>query len=272
MESSLSLLKGPRLQRLRDTNCLYVAPAVESWSSYSNKAGVGTITGMEKVDRIAEHLKLLNSYVGGIQGNFIFGLDCDEGDEPIELTKEFMSRTPFAWPAMNIPVPFGGTPLYDKLLREGRILRQLPFAFYYLPYLTFLLKNYDPVTYYKHLIDMLTHYTTWGAVRERIAATPGWSLRVFLLLRVLRAREAVSNFRRIHGMLKEDRQFRAFHEGASDTLPEFYHQEYEALLGPYASLMSREERTPYLTDTSDQKAGTEADPSHQASPRVSLAQ
>ena len=71
---------------------------------------------------------------------------------------------------------------------------------------------------------------------------------------------------------KNDQQFRAFHEGASDTLPEFYHQEYEALLGPYASLMSREERTPYLTDTSDQKAGTEADPSHQASPRVSLAQ
>ena len=121
MESSLSLLKGPRLQRLRDTNCLYVAPAVESWSSYSNKAGVGTITGMEKVDRIAEHLKLLNSYVGGIQVNFIFGLDCDEGDEPIELTKEFMSRTPFAWPAMNIPVPFGGTPLYDKLRATLRI-------------------------------------------------------------------------------------------------------------------------------------------------------
>jgi radical SAM superfamily enzyme YgiQ (UPF0313 family) len=31
MESSLSLLKGPRLQRLEETGCVYVAPGVESW-------------------------------------------------------------------------------------------------------------------------------------------------------------------------------------------------------------------------------------------------
>ena len=29
----------------------------------------------------------------------------DEGNEPIELTKEFMTRAPFVWPALNIPVP-----------------------------------------------------------------------------------------------------------------------------------------------------------------------
>jgi len=41
MESSLTNLRGPRLQRLRDTNCFYVAPGVESWTAYSNKSGLG---------------------------------------------------------------------------------------------------------------------------------------------------------------------------------------------------------------------------------------
>ena len=87
VESSLSLLRGPRLQRLRDTNCFYIAPGIESWSDdYSNKAGVGRKTGLEKVRLVAEHLELLHSYVSGIQVNFIFGLDTDEGDEPVELT------------------------------------------------------------------------------------------------------------------------------------------------------------------------------------------
>ena len=41
---------------------------------------------------MAEHLELLASYVPAIQVNFMFGLDTDVGNEPVELTKEFMSN------------------------------------------------------------------------------------------------------------------------------------------------------------------------------------
>ena len=44
--------------------------------------------------------------------------------------------------------------------------------------------------------------------------------------------------------LKKDPQFRAFHEGESQVLPEFYHRLYENLLGPYATLLSDEDRQP----------------------------
>jgi hypothetical protein len=47
-------------------------------------------------------------------------------------------------------------------------------------------------------------------------------------------------------MLERDRAFRAFHEGDSGELPEYYHREYESKLGPYAPLMSREDRFPVL--------------------------
>ena len=65
-------------------------------------------------------------------------------------------------------------------------------------------------------------------------------------MRNLRVREAIGRFRRILDMLTTDKKFLEFHEGRSQALPEFYHREYERLLGSYASLMPREERTPLL--------------------------
>ncbi|MGH9362904.1 MAG: B12-binding domain-containing radical SAM protein, partial [Thermoanaerobaculia bacterium] len=135
MESSLSVLRGSRLARLRDTNCVYVAPGVESWSDYSNKAGVGRSTGREKLESVVAHFAEMHDYVPGLQANFIFGTDGDQGEEPAALTREFIRRLPFVWPTVNIPVPFGGTPMYDRDLAEGRVLREMPFAFYYMPYM-----------------------------------------------------------------------------------------------------------------------------------------
>ncbi len=246
MESSLSVLKESRLERLRDTSCFFVAPGVESWTDYSNKAGVGSHTGVAKVRLVAEHLELLHSYVPGLQVNFLFGLDTDAGNDPVELTKEFISLTPFAWPVLNIPVPFGGTPLHDDYLAEDRVLEAMPFSFYYFPYLVTTLKNYDPVTYYQGLLDMLLHYANLRFLRRRIGTTSSQSLRLLYTVRTLRAKEGIGQFRRILQMLTTDKQFRDFHNGGSTRLPEFYHHEFERLLGPYASLISREERIPRL--------------------------
>jgi hypothetical protein len=100
------------------------------WLAYSNKVGAGSVTtSQEKLERVIEQFNNLRPNVTGIQANFIFGLDADMGDEPIELTKEFASRIPFVMPNFNIPVPFGSTPLYEKYLREDRLLATLPFTF-----------------------------------------------------------------------------------------------------------------------------------------------
>ena len=246
MESSLSVLRGSRLQRLRDTQCMFVAPGIESWSSYSNKAGVGRKTGSDKVQLLAEHLNLVHKYVPGIQVNFIFGLDADEGNEPVELTKEFISRTPFAWSVVNIPTPFGGTPLYEEHLKEGRILTPMPFAFYYAPYLVTTLKHYDPITYYRKLIELLVYSSSREMLWQRLRTTPSYRLRLLHVVRAMGMGERIRKLQQILNMMLTDSQFRAFHEGKSPVLPEFYHQEYERFLGPYAPLISRAERTPEL--------------------------
>ena len=251
MESSLSVLRGSRLQRLRDTKCIYAAPGIESWASYSNKAGVARKTGAEKVRLVADHLQELHTYVPGIQANFIFGVDTDEGDEPVELTKEFMRLTPFAWPVINIPVPFGGTPLYDEHIEAGRVLTAMPFTFYYFPYLVTTLSHYDPVTYYRKLTELTTYASTRKMLWQRLRTTPNWSLRLLHTVRTFHAWDGIRKCQQILEMLSTDAEFRAFHEGRSAVLPDFYHQEYERLLGPYATLLSRADRTPELAPASE---------------------
>jgi radical SAM superfamily enzyme YgiQ (UPF0313 family) len=254
-ESSLTVLRGERIGRLKETNCAMVAPGVESWTDYSNKAGVGRTGGMDKVNRVVEHFQRLGENVPYLQANFMFGLDTDQGDEPVELTKTFMDETPFVWPAINIPVPFGGTPLHDRLLAGGRILETMPFAFYYAPYLVTSLSNYDPVTYYEKLLELFGHLASPAMLKRRIRGTSNRTVKLVHWTRTAGTRARMRSYQQILLMLRSNSQFRAFHEARSTVLPEFYHQQYERLLGRYAGLLSRADRIPDLTGWTTPRAG-----------------
>jgi len=246
MESSLTVLRGERLKRLKETRCMFVAPGVESWTDYSNKAGLGQKSGIEKVNRVVEHFRLLAENVPYLQANFMFGLDTDLGDTPTELTKLFMDQTPFAWPAINIPVPFGGTPLHEELLGNGRILKAMPFGFYYAPYLVTTLKHYDPVSYYEKLIELFSHAASPSMLKRRLQSTSYRLVKLVHWARTASTRASLKSYRHILQQLRSDAQFRAFHEGRTPVLPEFYHQMYERMLRQYAGLLSRADRAPNL--------------------------
>jgi hypothetical protein len=246
MESSLSILREERLHRLSRTNCVYVAPGIESWVDYSNKSGANGKSGRIKLEQVIAHLKTLSSYVPGIQANFLFGSDVDQGAEPAALTCEFIERTPEVWPTINIPSPFGGTPLYDQWYREGRILSTMPFAFYYNPYLAITLKQYEPIAYYDHLIDMHAALGSAHMLLKRLATRAPATVRFAHSLRTIAARHELAAFRRIRQMLEADAQFRRFHEGRTEELPEYYHQLFERRLGRYAELLPRHLRRPML--------------------------
>jgi hypothetical protein len=246
MESSLAVLRGTRPRRLSATKCAMAAPGIESWSAYSAKAGTPSLTGAMKVSRLVDHFSELHEHVPYLQANFLFGADDDRGDEPVELTRSFMSQTPFVWPVINIPHPFGGTPFFERALAEERLLPTLPFSFYYSPYLATVPRHYDPRTYYVKLIALFEHFTGPAMLMRRLRATNSAFVRAAHLLRTRVKRRRLASFRRLHARLGSDRQFRAFHEGRSRDLPELYHREYERLLGPFAALMPRADRIPVL--------------------------
>ena len=256
IESSLTVLRGDRPRRLRETNCAMVAPGVESWTDYSNKAGVGRTAGVQKVEKVAAHFAELAENVPYLQANFMFGLDTDQGDEPVELTKRFMDLAPFAFPTINIPVPFGGTPLHRDLTSSGRILTEMPFSFYYAPYLVTTIKNYDPVTYYEKLVDLYSHASSPQMLRRRLAGTTHRAIRYVHRARTAGFRADVRSFRHILGMLRSDPAFLAFHEGRSSSLPEYYRHLGDRMLGRYTELLSPADRTPDLSPAPTPQAAT----------------
>ena len=74
MESALAIMKPARLERLRDTNCVFAAPGVESWGDYSNKAGVGAKQGRDKLEQVVSHFDLLGHYVPGLADRLASGV------------------------------------------------------------------------------------------------------------------------------------------------------------------------------------------------------
>ena len=205
---------------------------------------MGRSRGREKLDRVVDHFAALFEHIPGLQANFIFGSDLDSGDEPVELTREFVRRTPFVWPTVNIPMPFGGTPLYDSLLEQGRVLRTMPFAFYYNPHLVSTILNYDPISYYEKLLQIFAEMTSSHMLARRLALRLPWVLRAYFVLRTAAMRVYVREYQRLLTLMKRDRSFAAFHRGATDELPEYYHHRLDYKLGSFASLLTHADRTP----------------------------
>jgi hypothetical protein len=235
-----------------------MAPGIESWNGYSNKAGVGKATGSEKLERVIDQLEELRTYIPFLQANLILGLDMDSGDEPFDLTLEYLERTPFVWPQIHIPMAFGGTPLFDTMMREDRIHAQLPFSLYCQPYLTVRLKHYEALDYLQRMTRILDRAASNKMLWKRIRTSrnPMTATANYLSTQDLRAQMA-----EMHGLVQQmqrDEQMRAFHVGERDKMPDFYAHVYRKQLGRYAELMPVEESAPILhsDDVRQVTAGT----------------
>ena len=181
-----------------------------------------------------------------LQVNFLFGTDGDVGDEPVMLTKAFLNEIPGIWPVINSPLPLGGTPLFNAYLSENRILATMPFCFYSLPYLCTVPKNYESFDYYERMVDLYTEATSINMIAGRIRSATSCLGRFFHLLRAANLKWTLWELRRIREMLKTDRRFRAFHQGNTKALPDFYRREYWRKLGPFADFMTDEDMVPLL--------------------------
>ena len=247
IQTSLSVLSEERLARLRDTRCAYIAPGVESWADYSGKSDVSRgCSGREKLERVVAAFERIRRFVPGMQANFIFGVDADAGSEPMELTREFARRVPDAWPNLNVPTPFGGTPLYESHLAEGRILRKMPFALYYTPYLVTRLLHYSPEAYYAHAAELMGDLISRSLTWRRAHRLRGLH-HLLHMLHLVQARLLLSEFRQLRERLLGDRAFRRFHDGESESLPPFYRERLRLQLGRYLELLTPEDLVPRLS-------------------------
>jgi hypothetical protein len=244
IECSLTTLRPERLPRLKAVQTRFVLPSIESWNGdYASKSGNGKEGRQDKFKRLVETFNQLGEMFPYVGTNFILGLDQDVGDEPFEMTAEFIRQTPAVWSVLHIPMPYGGTPLYARLLREERILSHMPFMFYKVPYLAIVLKNYDPVTYYKKMGALFDLTASGPHYRRRLKLAKHPLIYISDTLQTVTARRRYHAFRAILKRLQEDRQYLAFHTGQIDKLPEIYVRTYRRVMGAYAELVPVEDMT-----------------------------
>ncbi|HEX7343284.1 MAG TPA: radical SAM protein [bacterium] len=233
-ESMLSLLSEPHLKRMQKNGFKALLPGIESWYGLGNKTKSGSLTGMDKVRQVSEHVNLILRYIPFVQTNFVFGLDGDEGPEPFELTKRFVDMTPGAFPAYCLLTAFGqAAPLNLEYQRANRVL---PFPFHFLSNMTLNVRpqHYSWAKFYDYMIDMTRHSFSWRtmirrhrAVREAI---PRWSN----LLRGLSG-EGLGRIRyytEVRRRLDSDPQMRRYYEQETTELPPFYADQVRKDLGP----------------------------------------
>jgi hypothetical protein len=259
-ESSLSLLSEPHLQRLQKNGFRAILPGIESWYDLGNKSKTRR-TGMDKVKQVADHVNMILRYIPYIQTNFVLGLDGDMGPEPFELTKTFIDLSPGAFPAYSLLSAFGrAAPMNLDYQRDGRVL---PFPFHFLNNnhaMNVRPKNYDWKEFYDGLIDVTSYSFSWRAIARRIPATataiPKW-------MNVVRAMSSegwgrIDYHTKIRKLLDTDRSVRAYLDGETSVLPEFYHNRIRHDLGPMYQYLPEgaiyHDPTAYLSSVAEEPA------------------
>lgn len=233
-ESSLSLLAENRLERLKKNGFKAILPGIESWYELGNKSKSGKRQGKDKVQQVSEHINLIVEYIPYLQANFVLGLDCDEGKEPFELTKEFVDKTPAAFPGYSLLSAFGqAAPLNLELQEAGRVL---PFPFHFLNNhhaMNVRPKNYSWPEFYDNVIDLTKYSFSWKNIARRFRAQgstiPGW-------MNLLRAVSSegfgrIKYYTKIRELLDTDTSVRRFFEGETTEIPQFYVDRIKTDLG-----------------------------------------
>lgn len=232
-ESSLSLLSETRLKRLGKNGFKAMLPGIESWYSLGNKSKTGNNSGYEKVLQVSEHVNMILRHIPFVQTNFVLGLDCDEGEEPFELTKRFLELTPGAYPAFSLFTAYGrAAPLNLDLQRAGRVL---PIPFHLLNStraMNVQPKNYDWTSFFGHVLDLTTFAHAPSQIYRRFRAGGSLMMRTYSALRAGTSRK-VHYYTRLHSLLQDDPSFRAYSEGKSTVLPAFYEGRIREALGPF---------------------------------------
>lgn len=172
IQVSLSVLKKPgRLRRLNDTGCNYAACGIESLTGFHGKQGTSSRRTI-RANRLAleDDFREVARALGLSQANIIFGLDQDEGEDLVEEYKSFIHAGAATLINLSVPLPYGGTPLYEEMRQSGRIL-PLPFLFLDEGTLAMRIANYGPVEYMERALQLFRAETSVRSLYDAASYT-----------------------------------------------------------------------------------------------------
>ena len=208
---------------------------VESWYDLGGKSKTGRQKGEDKVKQVANHINMILDYIPYVQVNFVLGMDCDQGTEPFELTKQFLDLAPGAFPAFSLLTAYGQSAPYNLTLQQdGRVI---PFPFHFLDNnhsMNVRPKHYAWPEFYDHVIDISEHAFSWPMIAKRFMRNRGMIPKWYNLVRSV----STGGFGRIdyHKNIRKrldtrHSSIRSFMDGDTTELPPYYYRKIKKKLG-----------------------------------------
>jgi len=120
-QASLTLTRDPELLRLAaDSGCVSLFVGMESLSPENLK---DVNKSFNRAPQYEEALRALHDHDIMVLAGFIFGLDHDD-EGVFEKTLRFCERNRIELPSFFVLTPLPGTPLFQKIESEGRLLHR----------------------------------------------------------------------------------------------------------------------------------------------------
>ena len=155
------------LQLARRSGCVGWTVGFESISQQSLN---GVKKKENKVDKYKEWIKTIRKHGMAINGLFIFGFDHDAPDV-FDRTLEALNQLEIDVAEFNILTPLPGTPLFDNMEREGRILTK-DWSKYTQTQVVFEPKNMTPKELYEGTKRVIKEFHTYNNMIKRWSRLP----------------------------------------------------------------------------------------------------
>jgi len=235
-ESSMSLLTEPNVKRMKENGFSVMLPGIESWFDMGNKSRMRKTLGLEKLHRISEQVNMIQSYIPYMQANFVLGLDMDEGDEPFELTKQFVDLCPGVFPTYNLLTSYGrSVPLNLTYQRDERLIHSPFHLMNNDKIMNVKPLNYEWPEFYKKLLSLFEHTFSKKAVANRFISNKGFPIKMMNFFRAnTQGKRHIQYYKDVIDLLENDTKFRAFYEGESSEIPDYFKNMITENLGPLA--------------------------------------
>ena len=123
-ESDLSIaFDNELLSLMRDSGCAQVLIGFES-PTQNGLSGLEMKTNWKskQFDDYKKAIENIQNHGISVNGCFVLGLD-NQGLESFQAVRDFVLESGLHEVQVTVQTPFPGTPLYDRLLKQGRILR-----------------------------------------------------------------------------------------------------------------------------------------------------
>ncbi|MDT4897293.1 MAG: hypothetical protein QOH25_2370 [Acidobacteriota bacterium] len=179
-QCSLHIADRPDMLRLaHESGCRLLSFGIETTSAESLKS---VDKEWNRPERYASAVAAIRKHGIDVSTEMIIGLDGDDASV-FQKTYDFIMDNQISVPRVHIMTPIPGTPLYEELKRDGRIV-SMDFSRFSGGQVTYRPRNIKPDELQTGYWRLYENLFSWGAIKRRIAgnrASLGPYMRAFVL-------------------------------------------------------------------------------------------